>query len=53
MDHLDLIYPVLLFLMVQAENSLLQDIAVKTNSLDIDNRCMSRRQQFKYRSPNK
>jgi len=39
--------------LVRAENSLLQDIAVKTNSLEIDNRCMSRRQQFKYRSPSK
>lgn len=39
--------------LVRAENSLLEDIAVKTNSLEIDNRCMSRRQQFKYRSPSK
>ena len=33
----------------RAELALEEDISVKTNSLNIDNRCMQRRQQFKYR----
>lgn len=37
--------------LVRAENSLTEDIMVKTQSLTVDNRCMQRRQQFKYRMP--
>eukprot|EP00039_Didymoeca_costata_P003058 m.64859 g.64859 ORF g.64859 m.64859 type:complete len:408 (+) comp11681_c0_seq1:295-1518(+) len=36
--------------LVRAENDLIEDIKVKSQSLSIDNRCMQRRQQFKYRT---
>ena len=33
----------------RAELALQEDINIKTNSINIDNQCMQRRQQFKYR----
>lgn len=37
--------------LVRAEQMLQEDIGVKMQSLTVDNRCMQRRQQFKYRGP--
>jgi len=37
--------------LVRAENALIDDINTKMQSLSVDNRCMQRRQQFKYRTP--
>jgi hypothetical protein len=37
--------------LVRSENMLSEDIEIKTKSLTVDNRCMQRRQQFKYRGP--
>jgi len=36
--------------LIRAEMMLVEDIGVKTQSLTVDNRCMQRRQQFKYRA---
>ncbi len=35
--------------LVRAENLLLEDINVKTNSINLDTKCMQRRNQYKYR----
>lgn len=37
--------------LIRAENQLVEDIETKMQSLSVDNRCMQRRQQFKYRMP--
>jgi hypothetical protein len=34
----------------RTRDALLEDIAIKTNSLNIDNKCMQSRQQYKYRA---
>lgn len=35
--------------LIRAEQMLVEDISVKTQSLTVDNRCMQRRQQYRYR----
>jgi hypothetical protein len=35
--------------LIRAKQLLEEDIAVKTNSINLDNKCMLRRQQYKYR----